>query len=418
MKIINTILLALIAMLILVMIAKGEAISKSEADSDYISWVKIYTGRYISDTNIQPILNDLKVVRGVAKVDAEPENRFLIVTPKKDEKLNLKSIQKAVQRLDREHIDRGKSFLPYSNKVEIVAQGSLIKVPVGYSFSVAERIRHSHDRYKFQVGDTELMLSQNGKLDELIKSGYNRVRIEGIIVAFTKRIPIMVVADFEPAGPGEKSMIVKRMEGSGQSKTPNIASLLGTMEYKCPKCGMIYDKLGNCDMDGAKLVAQTKIPKKGEQSGTNTIRVYIDGIDNCSKCADHIKEALQKEVNANIVNVDSEMGFVDIVPKENEKFDLYNLGEKISKMGPYTVIKIEIVTSGIVTESNVNYGNEAHKRYTLSAGKHTNFILIEDDKLNELLKSGDKSVTVIGTVSSYDKNIPVLEINDFQKHKE
>ena len=25
-------------------------------------------------------------------------------------------------------------------------------------------------------------------------------------------------------------------------------------KYKCPKCGMIYDKLGKCTMDGTKLV--------------------------------------------------------------------------------------------------------------------------------------------------------------------
>ena len=137
MRIINTILFALIAMLIFVMIAKGEAINISETDSNNISWVKIYTGGYISDTNIQPMLNDLRVVRGVAKVDVEPENKFLIITPEKDEKLNLKYIQKAIQRFERSPIDRGKNYSPYQSKVEIAAQGNLVKVPVAYSFPLA-----------------------------------------------------------------------------------------------------------------------------------------------------------------------------------------------------------------------------------------------------------------------------------------
>jgi len=38
------------------------------------------------------------------------------------------------------------------------------------------------------------------------------------------------------------------------------------MKYKCPKCGMIYDKPGNCDMDGAKLVMVEEKPKAEEKS--------------------------------------------------------------------------------------------------------------------------------------------------------
>ena len=248
MKIINTILFALIAMLIFVMIAKGEVITKSEADSDYISWVKIYTGGYISDTNIQPMLNDLRVVRGVAKVDVEPENRLLIVTPEKDEKLNLKYIQKAIQRFERSPIDRGKNFSPYSNKVEIAAQGNLAKVPVAYSFSLAERIRDTYDKYKFQVGDTEFILSQNGKLNELIKSGYNKVRIEGTISAFTNRKPIMVVTNFEPINQNGKSLLVSGIENSKQFRTENAA------KNGCTEA----DKMYTYDIDNCIEVCQSK----------------------------------------------------------------------------------------------------------------------------------------------------------------
>jgi len=96
---INTILFALITMLTLAMIANAEVASKSEADSDYISWVKIYMDKDISATSIRPMLNGLKLVRGVAEVTVDPDSKFVIITQKKNEKLNMVSIQKEIQHI-------------------------------------------------------------------------------------------------------------------------------------------------------------------------------------------------------------------------------------------------------------------------------------------------------------------------------
>ncbi len=58
----------------------------------------------------------------------------------------------------------------------------------------------------------------------------------------------------EQGGPSVESRAVKRAQSVAQPQAIN-ALYDQTLVYECPKCGMDYDKPGQCPMDNSELVA-------------------------------------------------------------------------------------------------------------------------------------------------------------------
>ncbi len=89
-------------------------------------------------------------------------------------------------------------------------------------------------------------------------------------------------------------------------------------------------------------------------------------------------------------------------------------------MREYQVLKVEVVASGKIDEIEMGFGEdtlypEKNTRYVLSAGKLTGFLISENDKLAEILKSDGKAFTVIGTVGAFRGKTPILYISDYKE---
>jgi hypothetical protein len=141
----------------------------------------------------------------------------------------------------------------------------------------------------------------------------------------------------------------------------------------------------------------------------------------CNVCGRTVHTDLMKEEGIESLVTDTDLGLVEIVPKAGEMFDFHNLKQRINTMRDYTVIRMDVVASGDVQEvSFVDHVRtfhsrpHSHKRYKLVTGESGGFVLAENEKLKEILKSGDNGITVVGTVTAFRGKIPILNISDYQ----
>jgi copper chaperone CopZ len=365
-----TVILTLMVTLVLTTVASSETMP------EYISSVEIYVDGFICATCVRALESALELEEGVSDVTTDLETGIVAVIPEMDG-------DRPVSLIDLEKRVNGMSEYTV-RKMNVVAQGRVVKFSAKYHEMKVHV--HSHDRYRLQVGKMHFILSENKKLDELIKSGYEIVRAEGTVSAFSERVPVMVLGDFQKAEEEPKPVT-------------------GT------------DPL---DAIGASLAKEKEVMKeKEEHAHIDSVRVYVDGLI-CAACEGPLKTDLLKEEGVEIVGTDVDLGLIEIIPKEGKMFELRDLEQRINAMKEYKVIKIDVVTSGEVIELNIDYHAgtahpHPHKRYKLMAGESTGFILSENEKLKEILKSGDKNVTVVGTVAAFRGNTPILEIKEFKK---
>jgi hypothetical protein len=132
---------------------------------------------------------------------------------------------------------------------------------------------------------------------------------------------------------------------------------------------------------------------------------------------------LLDEEGVSIVATEPEIGLIEIIPKDGEVFDLHDIWQRVNAVREYKVLKMDVVASGEIIEVSIDYHAgtshpHPHKRYKLGAGKYTGFVLTENDVLDRLLRSGDRMVTAIGTVTAFRGKVPILEIIDYQKLEE
>ena len=158
-----------------------------------------------------------------------------------------------------------------------------------------------------------------------------------------------------------------------------------------------------------------------EYARIESIRVYVDGFM-CNVCGRTVHTDLMKEEGIESLVTDTGLGLIEIVPKAGETFDLHGLRQRINAMRDYVVIKMDVVASGEVQEvSFVDHIRtfhsrpHSHKRYRLMAGEFNGFVLAENEKLKEVLRSADKNVTVVGTITAFRGKMPILHIRDYQK---
>lgn len=99
-------------------------------------------------------------------------------------------------------------------------------------------------------------------------------------------------------------------------------------------------------------------------------------------------------------------------------FEIHDLWQRINTLRQYKTVKMDVIATGEIQKAEIVYqagtaSPMTHTRYKLSAGKYTGFILAENDMLDNILKSNEKYVTVVGTVTSFRGVVPIMEIVDF-----
>jgi copper chaperone CopZ len=351
--------------------------SLPEAIPDHISSVGIHVDGFICATCVRTLESALGVEEGVGEVTADLETGIVTVTPKMHgQQVNLVDLMRRVNSTRNYAVGR----------MDIVAVGRVAKFPVRYF--KAREYTHSHDRYKLQVGDKYFILSENDKLDKLIKSGHERVKLMGTVSAFSERVPIILIQDF--------------VEPGGELKSAPYANALDTI--------------------AESFVKERETMKEKEHAHIDSVRVYVDGFI-CAACDGPLQTNVQMEEGVEIVHTDAELGLIEIIPKEGETFELHDVWQRINTLREYKVIKMDVVASGEVIEVEVKYGEdtlypETNKRYKLSAGKFSDFVLSENEKLKAMLKSGDRIFTVVGTVTAFRGLTPILNIRDYKKLEE
>ncbi len=358
---------------------ESHAIS-SENTQDRISWVKIQVDGMNCDVCVRRVEVALAGERGVDSVTADLETGTVVVIPKVgSEQIKLVNL---ISRINgtREYI---------AAKMTVVAEGRAVRLPVKYHNS--DPHIHSHDRYKLQVGNTHFILSDNEKLHELLESGHERIRVAGTVSAFNDRVPIMAIGAFEE--PRDKAGVLE------YARSSDADILIPAKE-------------------------EEHIPEKGKNARIESVRIYVDGLI-CNVCGSFVQRDMVKEEGVKTVVTDVGMGLIEIVPEAGGMFDLHSVRQRINAMRDYTVIRMDVIASGDVQEvtfvdhiRTFHSRPHSHKRYRLIAGEFGGFILAENEKLKEILESENRSITVVGTVTSFRGKIPILNIKEYKETEE
>ena len=346
-----------------------------EALPDHIVSVKLHVDGFICATCVRTLESNLLTEEGVASVDADLKTGIVTVTPKSGgEQVDPFYLRRRINSL------RSRFHNNYTvTRIDVEAVGTVTKFPVRYFR--ARSYTHHHDRYKLQVGDKYFVLSENNNLRNLIDSGLKRARVQGTVKTTSEGKSILAIGSF---------------------KTPGDTFKLG--EY-----------------DVAEF-PEMKIPEKDEHAHIDSIRVYVDGFM-CAACETPLKNAILLEEGLKIANTDPAIGLIELVPKEGALVDLYDIEQRINAMREYKILRMDVVASGKITAVETVYdlndadslNPEKNTRYTLSAGESGSFVLSDNDKLAEILKSGDKAITAVGTVTAFWGHTPVLDIREYKE---
>lgn len=348
----------------------------SEAIPDHIASIDIHVDGYICATCTRILESNLKVEEGVADVKADLETGVVRVTPAMDGRpISIFNLDNRINRLSDYSVLR----------MDVVAVGEFSKRPVRYYKS--RQYTHTHSRYRLQVGETSFDLSENDKLQELIDSGHGRIKAFGTVSAFNVGVPVLLLADFQ-----------KPEEDSSQ------------VTFEDPLTAI-----------RASLVKEREIMEtKKHPAQIDSVRVYVDGFI-CAACGGPLTRDLELEEGVRITYTDVELGLIELVPKEGEKLDLFDVEQRINAMREYEVLKMDIVSTGELSEIELVYGEDtlypqSSKRYKLSAGEFADFVLADNENLEKMVKSDGKVFTVIGTITAYFRGkTPILEIQGYRE---
>jgi copper chaperone CopZ len=349
-----------------------------ETIPDHVASIDIHVDGFVCSTCARILESNLVTEEGVASVDANLETGIVTVIPTMNGRpISLSNLDNRINRLEGYAV----------RKMDVIAVGKVSKRPVRYYKS--REYTHTHSRYRLQVGEASFDLHENDKLQELLESGYDRVRAYGTVSAFNVGVPVLVLADFEKP-----------------EKEPRKT-------FEDP-----LTAIRNSLVKERKIMEEKKHPTQ-----IDSVRVYVDGFI-CAGCGVSLTTELKEEAGVEIAETAPYLGLIEIVPKPGEKIDLFDVEQRINAMREYEVLKMDVVASGELNEVQVVYGEdtlypEKSKRYRLSAGEYADFVLAENDMLKKMVESGDKVFTVIGTVTAYFRGkTPILEIVDYRKIEE
>ena len=354
-------------------IATAFAVTQDSLPDQIIS-VELYVDGFICATCTRILESNLMTEEGVASAKADLKTGSVTVTTAPDgEQVDPFYLRRRINSL-RDYTVR---------RMDVEAVGTVVKFPVRYFR--ARDYSHHHDRYKFQVGDKYFILADNRKLHSLVDSGLKRVRLNGTVKATSEGKSILAIGDYKAAG--------------DKSKLSEYDEPLSYLE----------------ELAGGKV----SIPEKQEHGQIDSIRVYVDGFI-CAACETPLKDALLLEEGVKIASTDATAGLIELVPKKGVVPDLHDIEQRINAMREYGVLKMDVVASGKIEEVAVSYDEdtlypEKSTRYILSAGESGSFVLAENDKLAEILKSGNKAIVVAGSVNAFWGHTPILSVIEYKK---
>lgn len=356
-----TTILALSVILAIAIMVNSQTMAK-----DSIYMVVIYVdGLSAQNLASNALQSNLMTEEGVAKADIDAKNGVVVVTAKVDGKqINLSNL------VNRINETRERSAAYIFRKMKVYAVGNLVKSPVEY-YTTAKQA-NMRDRYKLMVGDASIILAENKKLDDLVKSGLSRAVVSGVVTAFSDAIPIMVIGEF--MAPGNEPM--------------------------------------------PKLIPTPK-------ESISSVKIYVDGLNDQNLSPEALKSNIMTEDGVAKIVIDRKNGTVTITPKKDGKqVSLYNLSKRVNetrqKDAKYnvTLMKVSAIgrlinppgeTSETTETEETSRVQEIHK---LQIGD-TFFNLMENEKLAEMVNSGFTEVEVEATLVRFTNTIPVIEIDSF-----
>ena len=172
------------------------------------------------------------------------------------------------------------------------------------------------------------------------------------------------------------------------------------------------------------LALVTTVSSEANPGRISIVEIHVDGFI-CATCVRSIERALKVEEGVARVTGDLEKGIIAVLPdQEIGWIDLFDLSQRINSMRNYSVLKMNVVAIGTVVKYPVEYYVGGLYQYTgdryklqVGDGRKSHFILAKNDKLDELVKSGHKSVRLTGIVraSSSRQKVSIMEITKFDK---
>ena len=102
-------------------------------------------------------------------------------------------------------------------RMDVTALGHVVKFPARYYD--AREYTHSHDRYKLKIGDmseAHLLLADNEELHDLMKLGYERIRLLGTVSGTSEGVAVLTMEDFQAVLEAMDRRIVAATEEAGQ----------------------------------------------------------------------------------------------------------------------------------------------------------------------------------------------------------
>jgi copper chaperone CopZ len=359
-------------------VEETEKWKKTVVFPNHIGSIRVYIDGYICNTCVRDLENAVKVEEGVSEVKIDADSNIITVIP------NIYGRQVDLSDLW-DNIDNLEDYTVL--RMEVLAVGEIIMFPAQY-YNEIQEYTHSEDRYKLQIKDDYFfVLTKNDELDKLIDLGYDRATVRGAVSAFSNGVPIMVIADFEkPLG-----------------RKPSWA------EYSDP-----LDKM-------RVMLVGEELKEDKKPSQVDSVRIYVDGF--ISEASDGILQAkIMEEEGVEIVNTEPDLGLIEIIPKNIEMFELHDLWQRINAMREYEIIKMDVVTTGKLQEIEVEYGEETAfpervKRYRFVAGP-VNFALSRNAELAQMLRAKDKLYTVVGTITSFNAQVPIMAVNAYKEIEE
>jgi hypothetical protein len=145
-------------------------------------------GEALDDLSSESLfIRDLTRIEGVAAVSVNPETEVIKILPKTDEMFILYDVWHRIES------EPGYDIV----KMDIVASGNLEQINLPQPVSIFRA--KLQERYALVMGRyTGIILADNEKLDEILKSDDKAFTIRGTVTSFRDEIPVVVIKDFAP----------------------------------------------------------------------------------------------------------------------------------------------------------------------------------------------------------------------------
>jgi len=364
--------------------AKESAFTPVLPPKEYIASVQIHVDGF-GDPNLsqQGLEANLMTEEGVDKVTMDPKNETITIIPKSDNNppVSLFNLAKRVN----ETRGQSSSFNVIRMTVEAIGH---IENPTGEKENDSEQESRVQEIHKLRIGNTYFFLIENDALEEILNYGLDEADITGTVASYSHTVPVIAIDSY------------------------NTAS------------GQLLPSIGPDPLDEiyGGFVKEKYTLKAAKHSQIDSVRFYMDNVLS-PDFVSSVKADLSQEPGVGTVNADPNTALIEVIPKYDKPFDLYNIWHHVDMLQGYKIIKADVVASGEIVEASAGYqANLGHpqlnKEYKLIAGNFIDFDLTNNDNLKQILDSKIDLVTVVGTITNFKQRNPILDIRIYQKLEE